>query len=258
MRYHVGMTRSLDAPADVQARTGFCECGCGQRTWVATSTHIPLGRWRGYPTRFIRGHAARLKSTPPPADVQARTGLCQCGCGQRTSIPRKTDRSSGRYAGQPLRFVNGHGNGRRQPVPADVRARTGLCECGCGRKAAVAKATNQAFGNYAGYPTRFARGHQASKPDHATWIGGDGYVYTTSTGHPNAHNGGKIAVHRLAMSNALGRPLTRTETVHHVNGDRTDNRPENLQLRQGKHGQGAVWQCRSCGGHDVVATPLGE
>lgn len=55
------------------------------------------------------------------------------------------------------------------------------------------------------------------------WLNQHGYVMTK--------RGGKnILEHRLVMEQLLGRKLLRTENVHHVNGCRTDNRPENLEL----------------------------
>lgn len=39
--------------------------------------------------------------------------------------------------------------------------------------------------------------------------------------------------HRLVMEEVIGRPLTRNDHVHHKNGNRQDNRPENLELWTG-------------------------
>lgn len=57
-----------------------------------------------------------------------------------------------------------------------------------------------------------------------------GYVMLYEPEHPNAQKNGMVLEHVKVMSDRMGRPLWSDENVHHVNGQRGDNRLSNLEL----------------------------
>ncbi len=77
------------------------------------------------------------------------------------------------------------------------------------------------------------------------WVNGSGYRYLSL----HALSGDQLAMarllgdarhgvaeHRLVLAMKIGRPLRKGEVAHHINGIKSDNRPQNLELRmKGEH-----------------------
>ncbi len=70
------------------------------------------------------------------------------------------------------------------------------------------------------YRTGVKKGHSTER----------GYAVIWNPTHPMARKNGYILEHRLIMAEHLGRMLEEWEHVHHINGNRLDNRIENLEL----------------------------
>lgn len=69
-------------------------------------------------------------------------------------------------------------------------------------------------------------------------VDADGWT-PTEMGYLVKNIGGRVVrQHRFVMQQKLGRPLERHESVHHLNGVRSDNRPENLELWSSSHPSG--------------------
>jgi len=88
--------------------------------------------------------------------------------------------------------------------------------------------------------------------DNVRWKGGEivrrGYAYVYNPDHPSLENstGKYVRRCRLVMEKELGRELEDWEQVHHKNGVRDDDRPENLETWILSHPAGYREYCSKC------------
>lgn len=111
--------------------------------------------------------------------------------------------------------------------------------------------------NSAGIPIR----KMAWGKNHSRWTGGRyvdpyGYVQITLDRNDPLREGRNNREHRYVMAKFLGRKLKTTETVHHKDGNRSNNDLDNLQLRSGPHGEGIILTCLDCGSHNILPEEL--
>lgn len=72
-------------------------------------------------------------------------------------------------------------------------------------------------------------------PSNPFWRGGrtiteHGYVLVKFLGHPCADVRGYVYEHRLVAAKKIGRPLSHKESVHHIDGNKQNNDPANLDV----------------------------
>jgi hypothetical protein len=70
------------------------------------------------------------------------------------------------------------------------------------------------------------------------WKGGrtiasNGYVLVKTPNHPNADVRGYVYEHRLIAEQKIGRYLEKGEIVHHKDGNKQNNNPDNLEVVNG-------------------------
>jgi hypothetical protein len=174
------------------------------------------------------------------------TCVCDCGNKKDIVITRLLDKSTVSCGCKRAKSIDvgtrfyrlvTTGNTDRQYTPSGKYTKRFECKCDCG-SIAYFSASQLMQGKIKSCGCFRAMTGEGRR----NWKGGKtlkgGYVFTLCKDHPRACRHGYVAEHILVVEKTIGRFLIADENVHHINGEKTDNRPENLEIWSTKQPKG--------------------
>lgn len=203
-----------------------------QRTVQLTEADIRRVYWDNEEANMDSAAAILGVSDKTLAREMKRLGIPAKGrhqrAGRKTAFPQLTDREwfAGQLSTKPI-----------AQIAAEVGTTVGNVYDHAYRLGLIEKKPGSSENIKAGLKKAFPNGRHGAQA--ANWKGGvriyNGYRLLHRPDHPNAVNG-YVFEHRLVMEEQIGRLLEPDEIVHHLNRDRLDNSPENLELcKRGQH-----------------------
>ena len=186
----------------------LCECGCGRPAPISRENRSRNGYIKGQPTRFIKGHSARVNH-PTKLPESLWNDLKELYVKQKISTIEIA-----KLKGCTSDTVSEH-----------------LQHLGIVRR----NNSEQQLNRYTNNP-----------PTHQLQMTRNGYILIYTPDHPLADQKGYVLEHRLVVEKRIGRYLLRSEPVHHINGIRNDNRDENLQLLTPRDHSTKSLLCQQC------------
>jgi len=205
-------------------RYWLCRCECGsEREVFHGSLQSGASQSCGCrPPKDILGQQFGLWTVLREDPSFVSKVICKCDCGVVRSVLRST-LTSGKSKSCGCRgsfLVEGERYGKLV-VTGRADGPGWHCICDCGRLR-----THHAHRLRRGLVTSCGECWKDER-----YIRDDGYVMVYMPNHPRSRrNNGRVLEHIVVMEEKLGRPLLPGENVHHINGVRDDNRPENLEL----------------------------